>query len=62
MTGFPINLCTSDMDTIVEAVHATGVHSSEAADVEFALAVHITAYPCNVLSLWIYIASLVKKR
>ena len=62
MTGFPINLPDSELSQIVEAVYATGVHNTENKDVEFALAVHIHPYPNSVLSIWIYIASLVKKR
>ncbi|KAK2193952.1 hypothetical protein NP493_4g07008 [Ridgeia piscesae] len=62
MTGFPINMPDSELDMIVEAVYATGVHNTENRDVEFALAVHVHPYPNSVLSIWIYIASLVKKR
>lgn len=61
LCGFPINVPYSDMDPIVEAVYATGVHNLESSEAEFALAVHIHPYPNNVLSVWVYVASLVKK-
>ncbi|XP_063222890.1 coiled-coil and C2 domain-containing protein 2A isoform X2 [Bacillus rossius redtenbacheri] len=62
MCGFPINLPYVDMTTVTEAVKATGVHFNESPDVEFALAVHIHPFPNNVLSVWVYVASLIKRR
>ena len=62
MTGFPINLSYTEIDPLVEAVYSTGVHNIDTADVEFAIAVYIHPYPCSVMSVWIYVASLVKKR
>ncbi|XP_041646484.1 coiled-coil and C2 domain-containing protein 2A isoform X2 [Cheilinus undulatus] len=59
MTGFPLNLPFSEMRPIVEAVYSTGVHSILASNVEFALAVYVHPYPNNVLSVWVYLASLV---
>ena len=46
----------------MEAVYATGVHNLESSEPEFAVAVHIHPYPNSVLSVWVYVASLVKKR
>uniref|UniRef100_X1Z7B6 C2 domain-containing protein n=1 Tax=Capitella teleta TaxID=283909 RepID=X1Z7B6_CAPTE len=62
MCGFPINLPYTEMDPIIDAVYATGVHNIETSDVEFALAVHVHPYPNSVLSVWIYVASLSRKR
>ncbi|KAK1896565.1 Coiled-coil and C2 domain containing protein 2A [Dissostichus eleginoides] len=45
---------------IVEAVFSTGVHNVHAPNVEFALAVYVHPYPNNVLSVWVYLASLVR--
>ncbi|XP_067226933.1 coiled-coil and C2 domain-containing protein 2A isoform X1 [Chanodichthys erythropterus] len=59
ISGFPLHLPFSEIRPIIEAVHSTGVHKVEAANVEFALAVHVHPYPGNVLSVWVYIASLV---
>uniref|UniRef100_A0A3B4FZB3 Coiled-coil and C2 domain containing 2A n=1 Tax=Pundamilia nyererei TaxID=303518 RepID=A0A3B4FZB3_9CICH len=41
------------------AVYSTGIHSVQASNVEFALAVYVHPYPNNVMSVWIYLASLV---
>lgn len=61
LSGFPINVPYTDVDAIVEAVYATGVWDNDDPGIEFALAVHIHAYPCSVLSVWIYVASLLRK-
>ncbi|XP_021920038.1 coiled-coil and C2 domain-containing protein 2A isoform X3 [Zootermopsis nevadensis] len=62
MCGFPINLPYTNMEAITEAMKATGVHYNESPDVEFALAVYIHPFPNNVLSVWVYVASLIKRR
>ncbi|XP_060885463.1 coiled-coil and C2 domain-containing protein 2A isoform X1 [Labrus mixtus] len=58
ITGFPLNLPFSEIRPIVEAVYSTGVHNVHASNVEFALAVYVHPYPNNVLSVWVYLASL----
>ncbi|RWS04581.1 Coiled-coil and C2 domain-containing protein 2A-like protein [Dinothrombium tinctorium] len=60
MTGFPLNMPFVDLQSVTEAVYATGVHLVDDKKVDFALAVYIHPYPCNVLSLWVYIAALHK--
>jgi coiled-coil and C2 domain-containing protein 2A len=62
MCGFPINLPYTNMEAITEAMKATGVHYNENPDVEFALAVYIHPFPNSVLSVWVYVASLIKRR
>lgn len=52
----------TDMNAVVEAVKATGVHCNESDEVEFALSVYIHPYPNDVLSVWIYVASLIRRR
>ncbi|XP_058048279.1 coiled-coil and C2 domain-containing protein 2A isoform X2 [Ahaetulla prasina] len=59
VSGFPIHLPFSDVASIVEAVYSTGVHKTEIPNTEFALAVYVHAYPKHILSVWIYVASLV---
>jgi coiled-coil and C2 domain-containing protein 2A len=61
ISGFPINLPYSNMNSIFEAVYATQVHSIPTNDVEFALAVCVVPYPNTILSVWIYVASLIRK-
>lgn len=63
LTGFPMNMPFSDLKSISDAIFSTGVHETASLEesktnVEFVVAVHIHPYPCNVLSVWIYVASI----
>lgn len=60
MIGFPLNMPYTTIDAVTEAVYATGVHFIDEKDVTFALAVYLHPYPCNVISVWIYIAALLR--
>ncbi|XP_071412876.1 coiled-coil and C2 domain-containing protein 2A isoform X2 [Pithys albifrons albifrons] len=60
VSGFPIHMPYSEVRPLIEAVRSTGVHTIDVSNVEFALAVYIHPYPQNVLSVWIYVASLVR--
>ena len=52
----------TEIDPIIETVYATGVHAQESSDVEYALAVYVHPYPNSVLSVWVYVASLMRLR
>ncbi|KAG8523589.1 Coiled-coil and C2 domain-containing protein 2A, partial [Galemys pyrenaicus] len=58
VTGFPIQMPYTDIQSVIDAVYHTGIHSSEFPQTEFALAVYIHPYPNNILSVWVYLASL----
>ncbi|KAM4852779.1 protein CC2D2B isoform 3-T3 [Thomomys bottae] len=60
VTGFPIQMPYTDIQSIIDAVYQTGIHSSEFPQTEFALAVYIHPYPNNILSVWVYLASLAR--
>ena len=60
--GFPLHFAFSDKDRLIEALKSTGVHLTNEPRTEFALAVHVEAYANNVMSVWLYIASMVKRR
>ncbi|XP_073975162.1 coiled-coil and C2 domain containing 2A isoform X3 [Rhodnius prolixus] len=62
MCGFPINMPYTSPAELVEAVKSTGVHLNDAPDIEFAVAVYVHAFPSNVLSIWVYVASLLRRR
>lgn len=62
MCGFTLNFAFITAEEIVEAVRATGIHSNENSDVEFALAVYVHPFVCGVLSVWVYITSLTQRR
>uniref|UniRef100_A0AAA9S8A0 Coiled-coil and C2 domain containing 2A n=2 Tax=Bos taurus TaxID=9913 RepID=A0AAA9S8A0_BOVIN len=61
-SGFPLHMPYSEVKPLIEAVYSTGVHNIDAPNVEFALAVYVHPYPRNVLSVWIYVASLIRNR
>lgn len=50
----------TDVQSVIDAVYQTGIHSSEFPQTEFALAVYIHPYPSNILSVWVYLASLAR--
>ncbi|KAL2780018.1 coiled-coil and C2 domain-containing protein 2A isoform d [Daubentonia madagascariensis] len=61
-SGFPLHMPYSEVKPLIDAVYSTGVHNIDVSNVEFALAVYIHPYPKNVLSVWIYVASLIRNR
>ncbi|XP_035874755.1 coiled-coil and C2 domain-containing protein 2A isoform X3 [Phyllostomus discolor] len=61
-SGFPLHMPYSELKPLIEAVYSTGVHNIDVPSVEFALAVYVHPYPKNVLSVWIYVASLIRNR
>ncbi|KAM8780292.1 protein CC2D2B [Rhynchonycteris naso] len=62
IAGFPIQMPYTDVQSVIDAVYQTGIHSSEFPQTEFALAVYIHPYPNNILSVWIYLASLTRQQ
>ena len=61
VAGFPIHLRNSDIQHIVSTVERTGIHLCEDQKVEYSLAAYVHPYPNNVLSVWLYVTSLVPK-
>lgn len=60
VTGFPLNFRYTNLSTIVHHIKCTGIHlNSENA--EFALAVHVKEYANNMISVWIFLASMTTK-
>ena len=62
MCGFPLHFGYSDLETIVEGVKGTGVHLCREHGTEFALAVLVEPYPASAMSVWVYVASIVRRR
>ncbi|ODN05565.1 Coiled-coil and C2 domain-containing protein 2A [Orchesella cincta] len=62
MTGFPLQQPYTNMECIIETVFATGVHTIDAPDVEFAVAAYAHAYPASVYSVWVYVAALHRRK
>jgi hypothetical protein len=57
--GFPVNTTFKTLEALKKLVLQTKIHTVNRQDVEFALAVHIKAYPCGVLSVWVYLVACV---
>ncbi|KAL2914077.1 hypothetical protein HK105_206335 [Polyrhizophydium stewartii] len=60
LCGFPLNAPFTDIAALCALVHNTAVHVNHAMGVEFALAVHCHGYPSRFVSVWVYVASLVR--
>lgn len=58
ISGFSLHQPFSEMQHLIKAVQSTGLHNIQAPNVEFALAVYVHPYPNGVLSVWMYLASL----
>ncbi|XP_028175273.1 coiled-coil and C2 domain-containing protein 2A isoform X1 [Ostrinia furnacalis] len=56
--GFPLNMAFARASSVAAAVKASALHASAAPDAEFALAVEVYAYPNNVLSVWVFLATI----
>ena len=56
--GFPINVTFISLDQLWEEVKNTGLHNILSDNTEFILSVGIYPYPCNINSVWIYLAAL----
>uniref|UniRef100_A0A8D1Q6V0 DUF5523 domain-containing protein n=1 Tax=Sus scrofa TaxID=9823 RepID=A0A8D1Q6V0_PIG len=62
VTGFPIQMPYTDVQSVIDTVYQTGIHSSEFPQTEFSLAVYIHPYQNNILSVWVYLASLAQRQ
>ncbi|XP_073826969.1 coiled-coil and C2 domain containing 2A [Musca autumnalis] len=57
--GFTLNYSYTNLNQISERIKTTGIHLNSNKNVEFSVAVHIHSYPNNVLSIWIFLISIV---
>ncbi|XP_026762876.2 coiled-coil and C2 domain-containing protein 2A isoform X2 [Galleria mellonella] len=58
--GFPLNMAYANAKSVVSCVKSTGVHVDDDPNAEFGLAVDVYAYPNNVLSVWVFLASITR--
>ena len=56
--GFPLHQRFTNIENIVKAVERTRIHDNKHPDVQFAVAVKIFPYPCDVASVWIFLCSI----
>lgn len=61
LSGVPLNMRYISMANVVKRLKPTGVHLNSDSRVEFGMAVHIQPYPCNVLSLWVFVVAMLPK-
>jgi hypothetical protein len=61
MHGFPLNFSFTDIKSICAAIKESGVHHNDNRSVKFAVACKCFGYACNIVSVWVYVVSLVRK-
>ncbi|CAB4064698.1 CC2D2A [Lepeophtheirus salmonis] len=59
--GFPLHFAFTEIEDVIKGLRSTGVYCNRDPNVEFALAVDVKPYPNTAMSVWLYIASLVKR-
>eukprot|EP01029_Cantina_marsupialis_P017745 TRINITY_DN39_c0_g3_i3.p1 TRINITY_DN39_c0_g3~~TRINITY_DN39_c0_g3_i3.p1 ORF type:complete len:592 (+),score=185.44 TRINITY_DN39_c0_g3_i3:482-2257(+) len=59
--GFPLNQTFTEVSAIVDQVKNTEIHLNNNPQIQFAVSVLVVPYPNNVLSVWVYVASLLQK-
>ncbi|KRG05027.1 uncharacterized protein Dmoj_GI20842, isoform B [Drosophila mojavensis] len=57
--GFTINFAYTNLSAISERIRTSCIHYNNNAAVEFCVAVHINAYANDVLSVWVFLLSIV---
>ncbi|CAB3222054.1 unnamed protein product [Arctia plantaginis] len=60
MSGFPLNVSYTNTKSVISTVKSTGLHVTDDPKVEFALGVEVYAYPNNVISVWIFLATITR--
>ncbi|CAG9561509.1 unnamed protein product [Danaus chrysippus] len=58
--GFPINTSYLNTHLLMSHVKSTSLHVNDDPSVEFGLAVEVFAYPNNILSVWVFLASITR--
>lgn len=61
ITGYTINSKYTNLSSIVTQIKNTGIHLNLDNKVEFASSVYIKEYANNVISIWIFLVSLIPK-
>jgi len=56
--GAPLHCTFKQLQDVVEMVRATGLHRVEDESAQFAVAVAVVPYPCDVFSVWVYALTL----
>ena len=59
--GFPLHFPFTNVEDVLDRIKATEIHQNRNPNVEFSIAVRVFAYPGGVMSVWVFVASLVPK-
>ncbi|XP_030387639.1 coiled-coil and C2 domain-containing protein 2A [Scaptodrosophila lebanonensis] len=57
--GFTLNFAYTNLAAISERIRSTCIHYNNNANIEFCVAVHINAYANDILSVWVFLLSVV---
>ncbi|CAH2235495.1 jg1854 [Pararge aegeria aegeria] len=60
MFGFPLNMAYLNSKLIISRIKSTAIHINDDPNAEFGLGVEVYAYPNNVLSVWVFLASIIR--
>jgi coiled-coil and C2 domain-containing protein 2A len=60
LTGHPINVPYTDSGALLGVIFNSDIHSNVSTGVEFALGIHCHGYPGRIVSVWVFLASLVR--
>lgn len=62
LTGYPVNMSYTDVDSIITAVRSYCVHETRHPQVQFVLAVRVFPLFNGLMSLWIFLGTLERER
>jgi coiled-coil and C2 domain-containing protein 2A len=58
LVGFPMNVSFTEIQPLLDKIRNTNIWMSDGPKMQFVLATYVHAYPNNICSVWVYVASL----
>jgi len=58
LVGFPLHASFTDVEPLLEKIKHTNIWMADGPKIQFVLATYVHAYPNNICSVWVYVASL----
>ena len=58
LVGFPMNVSFTEIQPLLDKIRNTNIWMSDGPKLQFVLATYVHAYPNNICSVWVYVASL----
>ena len=56
--GFPLNTTFTDVQSVIKMVKSCDFHENPLNGVKFAISVRCIGYPNDIISVWVYVATL----